>query len=95
MKWNWKKVLQSNEVILATVVGICLIVKVYIIRHIFDHEVDVNELYIPLIILLVYETLEQILKKRRKKISFRWNHPLYWSVGIVVLTVLSLIPFAK
>jgi hypothetical protein len=82
-------------VILASVAGGCLIVKVWLIKHVFHQEVDVNELYFPLIMLLVYETLEQALKKRKKPISFRWNHPLYWSIAIVVVTAVSTIHFVS
>ena len=93
MKEKWKKTLKSNEVILASVAGGCLIIKVWIIRHILDQEVDVNSLIFPLIMLLVYEVVQGTIKKRKKPVSFRWDHPLYWSIAIVVVTAISMIGY--
>jgi hypothetical protein len=93
MKEKWKKTLKSNEVILASVAGGCLIVKVWLIRNVFHQEVDVNSLIFPLIMLLVYEVVAGSMKKRKKPVSFRWNHPLYWSIAIVVVTTMSMIGY--
>jgi len=87
-----KKITSSKLIIIATVVGICLVAKVYIIRKILHVEVNVQDIVIPGIFLVLYEYIHQIAK--RKKLSEEklrlLIHPLYWSIAIIVLTSVSL-----
>jgi hypothetical protein len=87
-----KKIFTNKLIIISAVVGICLIVKVYIIRKILNLVVDVQDIAIPGIFLVLYEYVHQMLKRKEipeaKKLML--THPLYWSIIIVILTAISL-----
>ena len=83
----------SGILIVYTVTAICLIAKVWIIRHLLHLQVDVLELIIPTILPGFHQALVGVLKKRESRPAIRWDHPLYWSIAIVLITGLTLIPY--
>ncbi|MCB2199132.1 hypothetical protein KQI63_06975 [bacterium] len=84
---------RSDDVILATITGICLVVKVFVIRRLLGGEIEVNDILIPPILTLVYSTLRGVLKSRKVTVRFKWDHLGYWSFGIVATTLVSILPY--
>lgn len=57
--------IKRGEIIVAFVVGVCLILKVWAIRRWFNLEVNVLDLYIPPILLAVYGPVRAIMAKKK------------------------------
>ena len=80
-------------ILVASVTGICLIAKVWIIRRGMGLEVDSTSLVIPGILAVAAEAADHLTRKKQPR--FPWNHPVLWTAIIVIATVLSLIPYWK
>lgn len=80
-------------IVVATVTGLCLIAKVWVIRHLLGLQIEATEVIIPVILPGIHSALFALAHKRTSAPKFRWDHPGYWSVLVVVVTALSVIPF--
>ena len=90
-KMTFKDMMKSNEVIIASATGLCLVAKTWIIRHILDQEINVNDLYIPPVIMLIYETLYQYSKEHPEKNLQKYTNPWHWALIIIGATALSIL----
>jgi hypothetical protein len=81
---------KRGEIIVAFVVGVCLIAKVWVIRRWFKMEIDVLDIYIPPLMLAAYGPIRAIMVKKNTSGRIRWDSPLLWSVLIVLTTALSI-----
>jgi len=80
---------------IASVTGICMVAKVWIVRHGFDHPIDVNQLVIPGVIAVFAEAVDHLYRRKEETRRWRWNHPLLWGAIIVIATALSMIHYAR
>ncbi len=77
---------------MAAVTGLCLIAKVWIVRHGFDQPIEVNDVIIPTAIPVLADAIDHLYRKKAER-RWRWNHPVLWSVIIVIATGLSLLKY--
>ena len=84
-----KKPFSTYYLIVTAVMGICLIAKVYFIRRILKVEVNVTELIIPGTLTLFYEIARHKFKEKTLEERKKWLHPLPWSIGIIIITAIS------
>ncbi|MCB9357487.1 MAG: hypothetical protein H6505_02850 [Calditrichaeota bacterium] len=81
---------QRGEIIVALVAGVCLILKVWVIRRWFKLEVNVLDVLIPPILLAAYGPVRAMMSKRETPGKIRWDSPLWWSVAMVLTTAISI-----
>ncbi len=91
---QWGEVSQGTFLIItATATGLCLIAKIWIVRKVFDQDIDVNSVLIPSVLQLVATTADGIYRSKNRRDPIAWNNSILWAAIIVIATALSLLPY--
>jgi hypothetical protein len=80
-----KKLLKADEVKVGLVTGACIIGQAIILKMVLHTEADLLVSNAPVYLLVIY-----LIAKGQKKES-ESTKPLYWSVAIVLVTVLTIV----
>jgi len=80
-----RKFFKADEVKVALVTGACIIGQAIILKKVLHIEADLLVSNVPVYLLVIY-----LIAKGQKKESGS-TKPLYWSVAIVLATVLTIV----
>ncbi len=91
---QWGEVSQGAFLIItASITGLCLIAKIWMIRKVFDQDIDVNSVIIPSVLQIFAGFADSIYRSKKRRDLIAWNNFILWGAIIVIATILSLLPY--
>lgn len=87
-----KEFLKADEIKVALVAGACIIGSALIFKRVLHVEADSISSHAPAYLLIIYIINKHAITKgkKEKRKSFR---PLYWNLGIIFITALTIIRY--
>jgi len=80
----------ADEIKVALVAGVCILGSAIILKHMLHAESDIIMSNGPAYLTIVYLITRGAVKKGGAKKS-NWDNPLYWSLAIIFITVLTIV----
>jgi len=86
-----KKLLQSDEIRVSLVAGICIILVAIVVKKILHLEAVPAFRNGPIIVIILYIITRGAYKKCEKKP--KWDRPLYWSLALICISIITVLTY--
>ncbi|MDH4223853.1 MAG: hypothetical protein OEV55_09975 [candidate division Zixibacteria bacterium] len=86
-----KELLKADEIKVALVTGACIIASALIFKKVLHIEADSISSHAPSYLFIIYIISKHGISKGKKK-QKRYR-PLYWNLGIIFITALTIIRY--